>query len=81
MPPLTIMYDQHMRTLGVSLAGRDHIAYRGYYAPVKSVIDGDLCEAFAALPYNKQQQVAGDLEREVGEVLKKIEGFRTSSAF
>lgn len=49
--------------------------------PVKSVVDGDLCEAFSALPYSKQQQVAGDLERTVGDVLKKVEGFRTSSAF
>jgi splicing factor 3B subunit 3 len=72
---------QHMRTLGVSLTGRDHLSYRSYYVPVKSVVDGDLCEAFSALPYNKQQQVAGDLDRTVGEVLKKVESFRTSSAF
>jgi splicing factor 3B subunit 3 len=70
-----------MRTLGVSLTGRDHISYRGYYVPVKSVVDGDLCEAFSALPYSKQQQVASDLERTVGDVLKKVESFRTSSAF
>lgn len=72
---------QHMRTLGVSLTGRGHISYRGYYVPVKSVVDGDLCEAFSALPYSKQQQVASDLERTVGDVLKKVESFRTSSAF
>lgn len=73
--------EMHMRTLGVSLTGRDHISYRGYYVPVKSVVDGDLCEAFSALPYSKQQQVASDLERTVGDVLKKVESFRTSSAF
>lgn len=28
----------------------DHIQYRGQYAPVKSVIDGDLCEIFGLLP-------------------------------
>jgi splicing factor 3B subunit 3 len=70
-----------MRSQNVSLVGRDHLAYRGYYAPVKSVVDGDLCENFNLLPYNKQQGIAGDLDRTVGEVLKKLEQMRTSSAF
>lgn len=70
-----------MRSIGVSLTGRDHISYRGYYVPVKAVVDGDLCEAFASLPYAKQQSVAADLDRTVGEVLKKVEGFRTGNAF
>lgn len=48
---------------------------------MKSVVDGDLCENFNLLPYNKQQGIAGDLDRTVGEVLKKLEQMRTSSAF
>jgi splicing factor 3B subunit 3 len=39
----------------------------GYYVPVKSVIDGDLCETFARLPPGKQSSIAGELDRTVGE--------------
>nr|XP_019006069.1 pre-mRNA-splicing factor RSE1 [Kwoniella mangroviensis CBS 8507]OCF69530.1 pre-mRNA-splicing factor RSE1 [Kwoniella mangroviensis CBS 8507] len=74
--------EMHMRSQNVSLVGRDHLAYRGYYVPVKGVIDGDLCENFNLLPYSKQQAIAADLdERSVGDVLKKLEQMRTSSAF
>ncbi|KAJ9093536.1 pre-mRNA-splicing factor rse1 [Naganishia friedmannii] len=73
--------EMHLRGEPVSLVGRDHLSYRSYYAPVKSVIDGDLCEAFASLPYGRQQAIAGDLDKSVGDVLKKLEGLRTSSAF
>ena len=33
-----------MRSEEPPIAGRDHMVYRGYYVPVKSVIDGDYCE-------------------------------------
>jgi splicing factor 3B subunit 3 len=33
--------EQHLRTEDAPLAGRDHLIYRGYYAPVKGIIDGD----------------------------------------
>jgi splicing factor 3B subunit 3 len=72
---------QHMRGEAISLVGRDHLSYRSYYAPVKAVTDGDLCEAFATLPYPRQQAIAGDLDKSVGDVLKKLESLRTSSAF
>ncbi|THU96687.1 hypothetical protein K435DRAFT_891688 [Dendrothele bispora CBS 962.96] len=49
--------EQHMRQENSSLVGRDHLA-RGYYTPVKTVIDGDLCEAFARLPTSKQSSIA-----------------------
>lgn len=70
-----------MRGEAISLVGRDHLSYRSYYAPVKSVIDGDLCEAFATLPYARQQSIASDLDKTIGDVLKKLESLRTSSAF
>ncbi len=71
-----------MRTEQGSLVGRDHLAWRGYYVPVKSVVDGDLCETFARLPANKQSAIAGELDRTVGEVLKKLEQLRvTASGF
>jgi splicing factor 3B subunit 3 len=62
----------HMRSEKPSLIGRDHLAYRGYYAPVKGVIDGDLCERYRLLPSDKRQRIAAELGREVREVEKKI---------
>ncbi|KAL4078566.1 CPSF A subunit region-domain-containing protein [Scleroderma yunnanense] len=74
--------EQHMRTEQISLVGRDHLAWRGYYAPVKAVVDGDLCETYARLPAPKQNSIANELDRTVGEVLKKLEQLRiTASGF
>ncbi len=74
--------EQHMRTEQGSLVGRDHLSWRGYYVPVKAVVDGDLCETYARLPASKQSAIAGELDRTVGEVLKKLEQLRvTASGF
>ncbi|TCD65090.1 pre-mRNA-splicing factor rse1 [Steccherinum ochraceum] len=74
--------EQHMRTEQGSLVGRDHLSWRGYYVPVKAVVDGDLCETYARLPQSKQSAIAGELDRTVGEVLKKLEQLRvTASGF
>lgn len=42
--------EQHLRSEDAPLAGRDHLAYRSYYVPVKGVIDGD-CECLLKEPY------------------------------
>ena len=48
----------HMRTEDVPLIGRDHLSYyRGYYVPVKGVIDGDLCERYRLLPNAKKRRL------------------------
>ncbi|KAK7473160.1 pre-mRNA-splicing factor rse1 [Stygiomarasmius scandens] len=74
--------EQHMRQENNSLVGRDHLAWRGYYTPVKAVVDGDLCEMFARLPTTKQSSIAAELDRTVGEVSKKLEQMRvTTSGF
>ncbi|KAF6749635.1 pre-mRNA-splicing factor RSE1 [Ephemerocybe angulata] len=74
--------EQHMRTEQPSLVGRDQLAWRGYYVPIKAVVDGDLCETYARLSAQKQSAIAGELDRTVGEVLKKLEQMRvTSSGF
>lgn len=74
--------EQHMRTEQLSLIGRDHLSWRGYYTPVKAVVDGDLCEMFARLPPQKQSAIAGELDRSIGEVLKKLDQLRvTASGF
>ncbi|KAJ4252006.1 pre-mRNA-splicing factor rse1 [Fusarium torreyae] len=70
-----------MRAEDPSPVGRDHLMYRGYYVPVKGVIDGDLCERFRLLPTDKKQQIAGELDRSVREIERKISDVRTRSAF
>lgn len=64
--------EQHLRTEDPPLAGRDHLMYRGYYAPVKGIIDGDLCERYTLLPNDKKQMIAGELDRSVREIERKI---------
>jgi splicing factor 3B subunit 3 len=54
------------------LAGRDHLIYRSYYVPVKGVIDGDLCETYFLLPNDKKLMIAGELDRSVREIERKI---------
>ena len=39
--------EMHMRQEHPPLSGRDHMAYRGSFYPVKDTIDGDLCEQFS----------------------------------
>ncbi|KAF1745117.1 hypothetical protein MXB_2594 [Myxobolus squamalis] len=46
-----------------SIVGRDHIAYRSYYFPLKSVIDGDTCEQFNSLDSDKKRAIAEELDR------------------
>jgi len=73
--------EQHMRSEDPPLAGRDHLMYRGYYVPVKGVIDGDLCERYNLLANDKKQMIAGELDRSVREIERKISDIRTRSAF
>lgn len=64
--------ESHLRTEDAPLAGRDHLMYRSYYAPVKGIIDGDLCERYTLLPNDKKQMIAGELDRSVREIERKI---------
>ncbi|KZT22240.1 hypothetical protein NEOLEDRAFT_1181118 [Neolentinus lepideus HHB14362 ss-1] len=74
--------EQHMRGEQPGAVGREQLAWRGYYVPVKAVVDGDLCEGYARLGASKQSAIAGELDRSVGEVLKKLEQLRvTASGF
>ncbi|KAI9487668.1 MAG: CPSF A subunit region-domain-containing protein [Benjaminiella poitrasii] len=75
------MLEMHMRAEAPPLAGRDHLLYRSYYTPVRSVIDGDLCEQFNSLPAEKKRMIAEELDRPVADVLKKIEDMRIRSGF
>lgn len=68
--------EMHMRQESISLVGRDHSRYRGYYAPSKGVIDGDLCEAFTKLSHEKQSAIAEEMERTVSDIVKNLEDTR-----
>lgn len=63
------------------LLGRDHLIYRSYYVPSKGTIDGDLCETYFLLPNDKKQMIAGELDRSVREVERKISDMRTRAAY
>jgi len=68
--------EMHMRQERPPLCGREHIAFRSYYFPVKDVIDGDLCEQFSTLDATKQKSIAEELDRTPSEVMKKLEDIR-----
>ncbi|KAJ7819941.1 CPSF A subunit region-domain-containing protein [Mycena olivaceomarginata] len=72
--------EQHIRTEQGSLVGRDHLSWRGYYVPVKGVVDGDLCETFHLLSTDRQRTIAAELDRTVGEVMKKLEQIRVMAS-
>ena len=43
--------------------------FRSMYAPVKDVIDGDLCEMFSNLDFNKKRVLAEELDRSPPDVI------------
>ncbi|XP_031565334.1 splicing factor 3B subunit 3-like [Actinia tenebrosa] len=73
--------EMHLRSEHPSLVGRDHLSFRSYYFPVKNVMDGDLCESYNSLEYNKRRAIAEELDRTPAEVSKKLEDIRTRFAF
>ncbi|PWN49180.1 putative splicing factor 3B subunit 3 [Violaceomyces palustris] len=71
--------EMHLRQENDSIVGRDHLAFRGSYVPVKSVIDGDLCETFGLLTQQKQASIADELDRKPSEVNKKLAQLREAN--
>ncbi|GAB5371141.1 hypothetical protein AAMO2058_001554100 [Amorphochlora amoebiformis] len=68
--------EMHLRQENGPLLGRDHLAFRSFYNPVKECIDGDLCEQFSALEYKKQRDIGEELMCTPQEVVKKLEEIR-----
>lgn len=68
--------EMHLRQEVPPLCGRDHLAFRSYYFPVKDVVDGDLCEMFSSLEYERQRAIAEELVSTPAEVAKKLEELR-----
>lgn len=75
------LLESQMRQELPSVFGRDHISYRGFYNPVKSVVDGELCEQFLLLAPEKRRSIAEDMERTASEIVKKLEDIRNRVAF
>ncbi|ELP87246.1 splicing factor 3B subunit, putative [Entamoeba invadens IP1] len=73
--------EMHMRVRHQNVNGRDHIAYRSSVVPVKGIFDGDLCELFEKLTEEEKKEIAGEMEREVGEIVKKLHDLRNMRAF
>lgn len=73
--------EMHMRSELPSIVGRDHLAFRSYFYPMKNVIDGDMCEMFNSIDISKQKSVSEELDRTPSEVSKKLEDIRTRYAF
>ncbi|VDK57067.1 unnamed protein product [Anisakis simplex] len=73
--------EMHLRVEFPPLCGRDHLAFRSFYFPVKCIIDGDLCEQYALMPLDKQKSIAEELGRKPTEIHKKLEDIRTRYAF
>jgi len=71
--------EKSMRMHKVDLLGRMNLMFRGYYQPVKNVIDGDLIETFISLPESIQNKVANELEKTPREVSKRIYEVRSMS--
>lgn len=68
--------EMYLRLEALPLCGREHVSFRSAYVPVKNIIDGDLCEQFASLDFNKQKVLADELDKHPMEVLKKLEEAR-----
>eukprot|EP00911_Craspedida_sp_UC1_P001250 UC1_evm1s943 len=73
--------EMHMRQEAPPLCGRDHLAFRSAYLPVKSVIDGDLCETFTALEPAKCAEIAEEMDRTPLELARKLEDMRARYVF
>ncbi|KAF5094205.1 hypothetical protein DV451_005068 [Geotrichum candidum] len=73
--------EKQLRVEHPPLAGNHHLMYRGYYAPPKAIVDGDLCAQYASLPADKQAAIAEALEKSIDEILRKLEDIRITSVF
>jgi splicing factor 3B subunit 3 len=69
--------EMQMRHNARPLCGRDHLAFRSYYFPVKDVVDFDLVEQFGALPHAAQVSIAEALGPRPHEIIKGIEDLRS----
>jgi splicing factor 3B subunit 3 len=70
--------EREIRERNLSLVGRSHVSHRSSFYPVKHVVDGDLCEMFLALSREEQIVVAERVERDIPDILRKLDEFRAN---
>jgi splicing factor 3B subunit 3 len=75
------LLEMHLREECAPLCGRDHLAYRSFYSPVKAVVDGDLCEQYLSLENAKKESISKEFSRSVADVAKKIEDMKNQTGF
>ncbi|KAJ1565911.1 Splicing factor 3B subunit 3, partial [Nowakowskiella sp. JEL0078] len=73
--------EMQMRKELPPLCGRDHLSYRSYFIPVRYCVDGNLVEKVSMLSNDRKASMANDLDRTVGELVKKIDDARGRVAF
>ena len=71
----------HMRQRVPPLGGREHLAFRSYYVPVKDVVDGDLCEQFMSIDSTLQWEIADAIESTPVEIVRRLEEVRARNTF
>lgn len=68
--------EYHLREdFGLSLVGRDHLSFRGYYAPSRNVIDVDFCKEFSTLNHDDRSDIAekiGSTSFEIDQRLSEL---------
>ncbi|CCH46158.1 Pre-mRNA-splicing factor [Wickerhamomyces ciferrii] len=74
-----INLEKQMRLHKPDLLGRMNLKYRGYYQPVKNVIDGDLIELFNTLSESTKVEISNELDKTPREISKKIDEIRFTS--
>ena len=71
--------EMHLRQESPPVCGRDHMAYRSTFVPVKETVDGDLCEEFAQLPLDVQKKIADSIDYTPEQIVKKLEDARANA--
>lgn len=66
-----------LRGRNQSLVGRDHLAYRSAFFPVKNVIDGDLIRTYCDLSPSDQDAVAQSLNKSPQQLLRLIDSIQS----
>ncbi|KAG5354548.1 Pre-mRNA-splicing factor RSE1 [Yarrowia sp. B02] len=54
------------------LMGRDHLKFRGYYVPVKGVVDGDMVREVLEMSAEKRKEVAEKSDLDVEGVVNRV---------
>lgn len=73
--------ETEMQDKSPSYLGRSFAGYRGYYAPARNVIDGDLCEQYQYLDEELKQEVASTISMDKKSISRRIAEFRARCAF